>query len=113
MHEAEESSRRQGELKRRQLEDEIFRQTTMVHQETVDSYFEEVIADSINARSGIEACRKVHEYVGKINDVVDALQKWLHLSLLILIVGMSSFSVIMRSQRTRRGRSCQNWFTHS
>ncbi|KAI8813718.1 solute carrier, TRAMD3 or PAT1-domain-containing protein [Cladochytrium replicatum] len=75
MREAEESGRRQGELKRRQIEDEIFRQIMRVHQETVESYLEEIIADSINVRSGIEARRKVHEYARKINNVVDALQK--------------------------------------
>ncbi|KAJ3091336.1 Cilia- and flagella-associated protein 91 [Quaeritorhiza haematococci] len=75
MREAEETGRRQAELARRQQEDEIFRQVMSVHKETVDSYLEDVIAGSVEHTASVEARQSVREYVGKLNDVVDDLEK--------------------------------------
>ncbi|KAJ3128473.1 Cilia- and flagella-associated protein 91 [Nowakowskiella sp. JEL0407] len=75
MREAEESGRRQGEIKRREEEDEIFRQIMRVHQETVDSYLEDVISSSVNLSSSMEARLQIQKKANKINEIVDILEK--------------------------------------
>ncbi|KAJ3413697.1 Cilia- and flagella-associated protein 91 [Chytridiales sp. JEL 0842] len=75
MREAEETDRRETELKRRQQEDEVFRHVMRVHQETVDSYLEDIIASSIDHTSSLQAKQQVREYANIINGVVDELEK--------------------------------------
>ncbi|KAI9209223.1 solute carrier, TRAMD3 or PAT1-domain-containing protein [Polychytrium aggregatum] len=75
MREAEESGLRQVEVKRQAEDDEVFRQVIKVHQETVDSYLEEIIIGGIEHVSSVQAREQVYEYAGKINQVVDEIER--------------------------------------
>ena len=83
MREAEESGNyfklklgtRQKELKRRSIEDEIFRQMYEVNEETVDSYLEKIVMESVDEASTIEARQKVQEYAEKLDNIVSEIEK--------------------------------------
>ncbi|KAJ3302204.1 Cilia- and flagella-associated protein 91 [Kappamyces sp. JEL0829] len=62
MREAEESGARQQELIRQAEQDIIFRQVMSVHQETVDTYLEQVIASSVQETAKSQAQRQAQEY---------------------------------------------------
>lgn len=74
MREAEESGRRQAELKRREREDEVFRQVMQVQQESIDSYLENIIVDSIDQASSDIARDQVREYATRLNAIVDEFE---------------------------------------
>ncbi|XP_050416159.1 cilia- and flagella-associated protein 91 [Patella vulgata] len=69
IREAEESGRRQVEERRRREQDEIFKQVIKVHQNSVDTYLENIIMGSIDSTADIQARREVQELAVKINDV--------------------------------------------
>ncbi|KAM4684261.1 LOW QUALITY PROTEIN: cilia- and flagella-associated protein 91 [Amazona ochrocephala] len=69
MREAEESGRRQVELKRRQDEDEVFRQVVKVHQSTVDSYLEDIILSSMEDTAEEQAREEIQRMAVEINDI--------------------------------------------
>ncbi|KAI8853400.1 solute carrier, TRAMD3 or PAT1-domain-containing protein [Chytridium lagenaria] len=75
LREAEEKDRREAELQRRREEDEVFRQIMHIHQETVESYLEDVISGSIDQTASIQARMEVREYAEKINTLVDQLEQ--------------------------------------
>ena len=64
---------RESELQRREKEDEIFRQFIGVHQETVESYLEDIIISSTDETAEIQARQYVAEYADKLNTIVDDL----------------------------------------
>ncbi|KAI8908356.1 solute carrier, TRAMD3 or PAT1-domain-containing protein [Gorgonomyces haynaldii] len=66
MREAEESGRRQLELKRRHEEDTIFRQVMNIHHETVDTYLEDMFLESVDETSTIQAREQVKQYADQI-----------------------------------------------
>lgn len=70
MREAEESGQRQAELVRRNQEDEIFGQVAQVHQDTVQSYLEDLILSSTLGTSDVQAREEVAEYAQKLNEIV-------------------------------------------
>lgn len=74
MREAAESGARQKEMKRRQIEDDIFRQVMQVHQETVDTYLEDIILGAVDSTSTIQAREAVQRYADQINSVVDDME---------------------------------------
>ncbi|KAI8894254.1 solute carrier, TRAMD3 or PAT1-domain-containing protein [Globomyces pollinis-pini] len=67
MREAEESGLRQVELLRREEEDEAFKHIMQVHQESVESYLENVLLDTIRDTSSQQAKEQVKEYVTQID----------------------------------------------
>lgn len=69
IREAEESGRRQVEERRRREEDEIFKQVVKVHQNSVDTYLENIILDSVDMTADAQARFEVKEMAEKINDV--------------------------------------------
>lgn len=69
IREAEESGRRQVEERRRREEDEIFKQVVNVHQNTVDSYLETIILDSVDNTADAQARFEISELATKINDI--------------------------------------------
>ena len=71
MREAEESGTRQMELTRREAEDEIFRQVVQVHQETVESYLQDIILQSVDKTSDEQAKKQVLDYAEKLNEIVN------------------------------------------
>lgn len=66
---------RDQELEYRKREDELFRQSMRVHQETVDTYLEDIILDSVDACSDAKARAAVRDYASKINRVVDDVER--------------------------------------
>ncbi|KAJ3214889.1 Cilia- and flagella-associated protein 91 [Dinochytrium kinnereticum] len=75
LREAEEKDRREAELLRRKEEDEVFRQIMHIHQETVESYLEDIISGSVEQTASIQARKQVREYAEKINTLVDQLEQ--------------------------------------
>ena len=64
---------REAELLRRQKEDEIFKQIISVHQETVESYLEDIIIQASDETAHIQARQSVTDYAEKLNQIVDDL----------------------------------------
>ncbi|KAJ3360892.1 Cilia- and flagella-associated protein 91 [Allomyces javanicus] len=73
MREAQEAGRRQVELARRQEQDEVFRQVMHVHQETVDSFLEEIIAQGIQETAEMSARERVRRAIDDAADPVAAM----------------------------------------
>ncbi|XP_071428216.1 cilia- and flagella-associated protein 91 [Pithys albifrons albifrons] len=69
MREAEESGRRQVEVRRRQEEDEIFRQVVKVQHRTIDTYLEDVILSSMERTAEEQAREEVQRRAVEINDI--------------------------------------------
>ncbi|XP_012944765.1 cilia- and flagella-associated protein 91 [Aplysia californica] len=69
IREAEESGRRQVEIRRRREEDEIFKQVVKTHQVTVDTYLENIITGSIDHTADDQAKREIEEQAKVINDL--------------------------------------------
>ncbi|KAJ3033926.1 Cilia- and flagella-associated protein 91 [Rhizophlyctis rosea] len=66
MREAEESGRRQAEIKRQKVQDEVFRQVMRVHCESVETYLEDLVVGVVERESGVEARRRVREGVERL-----------------------------------------------
>ncbi|BFZ13751.1 hypothetical protein BsWGS_16789 [Bradybaena similaris] len=69
IREAEESGRRQWEIRRRREEDEIFKQVVKTHQMTVDTYLESIIAGSIDNTADVQAREEMAAQAEIINDL--------------------------------------------
>jgi len=75
LREAEEAGRRQTEERRRREEDEIFKQIVKIHQQTVDTYLEDIIMESVNDTAAEQARVDVQQHADKINDIAYAVEK--------------------------------------
>jgi len=75
MREAEESGQRQKEILRRKEDDEVFRQVMKIHQQTVDTYLEDILIDSVEFSAGVQARNEVRRYVDRVNLFVDEIDK--------------------------------------
>mmetsp|Transcript_28786 Transcript_28786/g.66479 ORF Transcript_28786/g.66479 Transcript_28786/m.66479 type:complete len:657 (-) Transcript_28786:93-2063(-) len=74
MREAEESGKREKELQRRERQDEVFRQIMKVHSGTVDTYLEQVVAETISTVSREQAMREAKQKAEYVNAIVDSLE---------------------------------------
>ncbi|KAL7751160.1 hypothetical protein RI367_003365 [Sorochytrium milnesiophthora] len=72
MREAAESGQRQKELKKQEEEDALFKQVMKVHQQTVDSYLEDVFASSVESAASMVATNKVREMAQMVDTAVMA-----------------------------------------
>ncbi|KAI9188418.1 hypothetical protein H9P43_002809 [Blastocladiella emersonii ATCC 22665] len=70
MREAQESGMRQRELARREAEDHLFRQVLRVHQETVDSFLEDVVLTGVADAAEMRARERVRDAVERFNSAV-------------------------------------------
>ncbi|EDO40940.1 predicted protein [Nematostella vectensis] len=75
IREAEESGRRQVEERRRREEDEIFKQVVKVHQNTVDTYLEDVIMGAIEVTAEDQARKEIQEQAEKINQIAHDMEQ--------------------------------------
>jgi hypothetical protein len=73
MREAEQSGKRQVELERRRQEDILFQNVMQVHQESVDSWLEDILIESIDKTSNVQARANVRQYAASIDLV---RQEW-------------------------------------
>ncbi|XP_022103155.1 cilia- and flagella-associated protein 91-like isoform X1 [Acanthaster planci] len=69
IREAEESGRRQVEERRRREEDEIFKQVVKVHQNSVDTYLEDIILLSMDNTADKQAREEIQMMAQRINEV--------------------------------------------
>ncbi|XP_077864183.1 cilia- and flagella-associated protein 91-like [Saccoglossus kowalevskii] len=69
IREAEESGRRQLEERRRREEDEIFKQVVKVHQNSVDTYLEDIILQAVDFTADEQARGEIQAQAEKINDI--------------------------------------------
>jgi len=74
LKEAAEAGRRQTEERRRREEDEIFKQVVKIHQQTVDTYLEDIIMESVQSTADEQARCEVQKYADKINDVAHRVE---------------------------------------
>jgi len=72
--EMEELGKRQQELEIRAREDFLFAQTMNVHQQTIDSYLEDIVIESLSLTSSQKARAQVRELASKMNVMLDDLQ---------------------------------------
>ncbi|XP_078575552.1 cilia- and flagella-associated protein 91-like isoform X2 [Branchiostoma floridae x Branchiostoma japonicum] len=75
IREAEESGRRQVEERRRREEDEIFKQVIGLHQETVDTYLQDIIIGSVDATAERQAREEVQRKAETINDIAYEIEE--------------------------------------
>lgn len=75
IREAEESGRRQVEERRRREEDEIFRQVVQVHQESVESYLEDIILGTIEKTADEQARDEIHRVAEEVNHIAYEMEK--------------------------------------
>jgi hypothetical protein len=76
IREADESGLRQEELIRQKQQDTVFRNVMMIHQETVDTYLEQVIQDSVGENANLEAKSQVKSYADQIHQLTkDMIEK--------------------------------------
>ncbi|XP_037087344.1 cilia- and flagella-associated protein 91-like [Pollicipes pollicipes] len=73
--EAAEAGLRQRELRRRREMDEIFKRTLKVHQQTVDTYLEDVILESTERAADQQARQHVRQLAAHLNDIVYELEE--------------------------------------
>ncbi|XP_069035115.1 cilia- and flagella-associated protein 91 isoform X2 [Lepisosteus oculatus] len=75
IREAEESGRRQVEERRRREEDEMFKQVVQVHQETVDSYLEDIILNTFEKTADEQAREEIHKLAEEVNNIAYAMEE--------------------------------------
>ncbi|KAF0311251.1 Cilia- and flagella-associated protein 91 [Amphibalanus amphitrite] len=73
--EAAEAGLRQRQLRRRREMDEIFKRTMKVHQQSVDTYLEDVILESTERTADQQARQHVRELAAHLNDIVHDLEQ--------------------------------------
>ncbi|XP_069328774.1 cilia- and flagella-associated protein 91 isoform X2 [Eulemur rufifrons] len=69
MREAEESGRRQVELRRQWRDDQIFKEVVKVHQSTVSSYLEDIIRNTEENTAEEQARAEIEKMAKEINDI--------------------------------------------
>ena len=74
MREAEEKGKREEEEKRRATQDEMYRQIMRLHQGTVDSYLETILAQSVQQTSRKQAMMEANAKASFLNEIVDGLE---------------------------------------
>merc|ERR1719376_1154092 len=74
LKEAAEAGRRQTEERRRREEDEIFKQVVKIHQQTVDTYLEDIVMESVQSTADEQARCEVQKYADKINDIAHRVE---------------------------------------
>jgi hypothetical protein len=62
-------------LKRREFEEEAYRQAMGIHNGTVDSYLGAVFKDEITHTSELQAHESVQDYAEKLNQVIDDMEE--------------------------------------
>ena len=73
--EAEESGRRQAENILRQREDVLYKELMGVHQGTVDSYLQQIITNTIDTTSSLQAYKEAQLKVQTLNKFLDKQEK--------------------------------------
>jgi 2-phospho-L-lactate guanylyltransferase (CobY/MobA/RfbA family) len=73
--EAEESGRRQGEAILRQREDFLYQELMQVHQGTVDSYLQNIVVNTIDNTSSLQAYEEAKLKVQTLNNFLDKVEE--------------------------------------
>lgn len=73
--EAEESGRRQGEAILRQREDVLYKELMSVHQGTVDSYLQNIMINTIDNTSSLQAYQEAKLKADTLNKFIDRMEE--------------------------------------
>ena len=73
--EAEESGRRQAETILRKREDVLYRELMSVHQGSVDSYLQNIITNTIDTTSSLQAYEEAKLKVQTLNQFIDKVEE--------------------------------------
>ena len=73
--EAEESGRRQGEAILRQREDFLYQELMSVHQGTVDSYLQNIVVNTIDNTSSLQAYQEAKLKADTLNKFIDKMEE--------------------------------------
>lgn len=110
--EAEESGRRQGEAILRQREDVLYKELMSVHQGTIDSYLQNILINTIDNTSSLQAYQEAKLKAETLNKFIDRMEERRNKPEVIIKDMVSSFLIpdVQRKklQRQRKQRSFNN-----
>ena len=104
--EAEESGRRQAEQILRQREDVLYRELMAVHQGSVDSYLQNIISNTIDTTSSLQAYEEAKLKVQTLNNFIDKVEERRNKPEVLIKDLVSSF-LIPDVQRKKLQRQCK------
>ncbi len=105
--EAEESGRRQGEAILRQREDYLYQELMQVHQGTVDSYLQNIVVNTIDNTSSLQAYEEAKLKVQTLNNFLDKVEERRNKPEVFIKDLVSSF-LIPDVQRKKLQRQCKD-----
>lgn len=107
--EAEESGRRQGEAILRQREDFLYQELMSVHQGTVDSYLQNIVVNTIDNTSSLQAYQEAKLKADTLNKFIDKMEERRNKPEVLIKDLVSSF-LIPDVQRKKLQRQRKNIF---
>ena len=107
--EAEESGRRQAEAILRQREDFLYQQLMSVHQGTVDSYLQNIVVNTIDNTSSLQAYQEAKLKADTLNKFIDKMEERRNKPEVLIKDLVSSF-LIPDVQRKKLQRQCKTSF---
>lgn len=105
--EAEESGRRQGEAILRQREDFLYQELMSVHQGTVDSYLQNILINTIDNTSSLQAYQEAKLKADTLNKFIDKMEERRNKPEVLIKDLVASF-LIPDVQRKKLQRQCKD-----
>ena len=104
--EAEESGRRQGEAILRQREDFLYQELMSVHQGTVDSYLQNIVVNTIDNTSSLQAYQEAKLKADTLNKFIDRMEERRNKPETLIKDLVSSFLIpdVQRKTHQRKGK---------
>lgn len=106
--EAEESGRRQGEAILRQREDVLYQELMSVHQGTVDSYLQNIMINTIDNTSSLQAYQEAKLKADTLNKFIDRMEERRNNPEVLIKDLVSSFLIpdVQRKKLQRQRKWC-------
>lgn len=106
--EAEESGRRQGEAILRQREDVLYQELMSVHQGTVDSYLQNIMINTIDNTSSLQAYQEAKLKADTLNKFIDKMEERRNKPEVLIKDLVSSFLIPdVQRKKLQRQRKCR------
>ena len=107
--EAEESGRRQAEAILRQREDFLYQELMSVHQGTVDSYLQNIVVNTIDNTSSLQAYQEAKLKADTLNKFIDKMEERRNKPEVLIKDLVSSFLIpdVQRKKLQRQRKSIQ------
>lgn len=112
--EAEESGRRQGEAILRQREDVLYQELMSVHQGTVDSYLQNIMINTIDNTSSLQAYQEAKLKADTLNKFIDRMEERRNKPEVLIKDLVSSFLIPdVQRKKLQRQRKALNYYLNS